>query len=61
MARWKTVFECEDCKYYKTSNGGKEKFCHYALDTGLCRVMNNKSVPAEKCYKNKVFFEEKQL
>ena len=59
MARWKTVYDCTGCKHYRTANGGKDKFCHYALDTDKCRVVNRKSVPAEKCFTKKIFFEEK--
>ena len=59
MAKWKTVHDCTGCKYYRTANGGCEGFCHYALETGKCRVIDRKSVPAEKCFKKKVFFEGK--
>lgn len=59
MARWKTVFVCEGCKHYRSANGGCEKFCHYALDTDRCRIIDGKIVPAEKCFKKKVFFEGK--
>ena len=59
MARWKTVYDCEGCKHFKTPNGGRESFCHYATDTGACRVINRKVVPAEKCFVKKIFFQEK--
>ena len=59
MARWKTVFDCTGCKHYKTPSGACDKICCYATDTGKCRIVNGKSVPAEKCFTKKVFFEEK--
>ena len=59
MARWKAVFECEGCEHYRMAYHDKEKFCHYAMDTGRCRVIDGKVVPAEKCFKKKVFFEGK--
>ena len=59
MEKWKTVFNCEGCEHYKSPNGGCDKFCHYALDTGECRVVNKKIVPAEKCFTKKIFFEGK--
>lgn len=53
------VFDCTGCKYYRSANGDKMRYCHYATDNNRCRVINKKSVPAEKCFKKKVFFEEK--
>ena len=60
MAKWQTVFDCKGCKYYRGANGGRgERFCNYAVDEGKCRVINGKVVPAEKCFKDKIFFERK--
>ena len=57
--KWKTLFNCDGCKHYRVANSGCDRFCHYATDTGRCRVVNGMSVPAEKCFKDRVFFEAK--
>ena len=59
MPRYKTVNVCTGCKYYGGANGNSEKFCHYCCDTGKCRIIDGKIVPAGKCYEKKIFFEAK--
>ena len=59
MEGYKTVYNCTGCKHYRNVRVRGEKFCNYALDEGKCRVINRKIVPAEKCFKDKIFFEGK--
>lgn len=51
-------YKCIGCKYYRMGRG--YRFCHYALDTEKCRVINRKIVPARECYENKIFFEPRE-
>lgn len=49
-------YECIGCKHYRGDSGCRP-YCHYALDTEKCRVIDRRIVPAKECYENKVFFE----